>query len=1138
MEQAASLAPSPARSIPETVYDTTLDSQTQRQRSVSQERPKDRQEISPETSENPLRPTGADIGPELADVGNTLPSAAQGPSEQSDSAVDSSEQPPLPDVLGFALQQPIEVISSHEVTSSFALFETAVPSGAPQVEDGQARQDCDEDSRLQGQESQDFTQASLADHWDPGAIVQPSWLSKHPSPNLSQTAQLLENPGEALCEVNTVSVPSTRAGASGSSEFYPFPVSQAVDGATLQRGDIALDTDFSLEQNAQAVYSNNNISTQDDTTETIWPTIEKAQSSPGSRHDSSQDTPEPAQPGSISCSSSPIAPPPNGSLGTLASPNVPSRPPTPQPTSSVRGMKTPEEVIASLDRRFAEYGKERLRRRAERSMADAQSPDAIPATTAPAALATAATMPTGMLPDSSSLRHPSALPLTEGTRSPSTVPDRVPAPQAPTSLRTIALTQASKAPSGESLEESRVPSKDAAVESSAHTIPAVPAIITTEATMADISSSDNEGLNETSEQSETASEHSEDSLLEDDPDQNLAVNEKIIPLSLDGRQRDEYCMILGGKKEMLVEFLHNMQSFEPLAEIEVLLSKLRNLENHFDLIYEEASLSANDEADDDTKRRHAVSFGLENSVKFRFLWTLFTAMRSQDKHILLVTQDDSDALYHRIDQACRVLDIRYKMPTNNRQADQPPADGHGDLLVTIFPMTSSPIIKPADLIICLDGAQEATQIRQKNWAINPKMDFVPVFHLVIPRTVSHIERCLSPLSNDRKRMHTIIASLQYMVKELGTPINGEDIKAIDAATRVAEWLDNSSGEEWPLGSIGSVTEVIEFATQKTQGSPTPTPPPPERLKRPHEEEALDPAKRMRFTPQPPDALLSSANEVTRISDSMPGTAADDASTLRAQLASMESILKKERVERLSEQSRFHETEIMWNRQQTAYEDLSRQHRLLQSSLKESNDKVDALTKSNESYSVRLTDRTQELRVAAAQLREERETHLLSHDEKVAEVAKLRSELAEAIQEKERAVKSAASANSTLEYTKDQYRTAQDAATSSAAAVANLEAENAKLSYAASGERTKLKAMHLDRQHSSTVTINKSLRAEIAILKKTLASKEDELARAKLNGGRMGVGTRATSVTPQPNRVRSRAGSPSVGNSRLSNLRNG
>jgi chromosome segregation ATPase len=168
------------------------------------------------------------------------------------------------------------------------------------------------------------------------------------------------------------------------------------------------------------------------------------------------------------------------------------------------------------------------------------------------------------------------------------------------------------------------------------------------------------------------------------------------------------------------------------------------------------------------------------------------------------------------------------------------------------------------------------------------------------------------------------------------------------------------------------------------------------------------------------------------------------------------------------------------------------------------------------------------------LTEQRNTHLLSDDAKIAEITKLRNDVATANDEKTRALKDAQISGKTLEYTNHQYRVAQDAATRAQNCVSDLEKQVKQLTHAASGQPAKLKALHLDRQYENLAKQIKALKSENAILKATLKQKDEELQRAKMSGNRMGVGTRATSATPRP---RSRAASPMMGG-RLSNLRNG
>jgi hypothetical protein len=99
----------------------------------------------------------------------------------------------------------------------------------------------------------------------------------------------------------------------------------------------------------------------------------------------------------------------------------------------------------------------------------------------------------------------------------------------------------------------------------------------------------------------------------------------------------------------------------------------------------------------------------------------------------------------------------------------------------------SPIIRPANIIICLDGVQDARQIRLIHWAANPDLEVVPILYLVILRTVGHIERYLSTL-NKRERMHTVVASLGHMGSEIGKPIEEVTPRTLEAARLVAKWF--------------------------------------------------------------------------------------------------------------------------------------------------------------------------------------------------------------------------------------------------------------------------------------------------------------------------------------------------------------
>ncbi|KAJ6210141.1 hypothetical protein PSV09DRAFT_2238866 [Bipolaris maydis] len=873
------------------------------------------------------------------------------------------------------------------------------------------------------------------------------------------------------------------------------------------------------EQNAQVVSLEAILSTQEDTVDDIRITIEKdyAEDSANleSRHDSSQESPEPPSQ-SLDHSSSPVPHPPSHSVRTQES-QIPPQPYTPVPTSSASSMageSTADIVKRQLEEALAKQLAENPfvpRKRANRSSTGASVSVAEVSTTPPKA--------------SRLLRAAEQ----EGTRSPSAVPDRSPAMQVPTSLRTVAY--APSVPQAASPQDEAMASTSGAHSETADAD--AEAAAATESAAPDLHPS---AGSEDMDVSDADDEDSE-SLLNDDLQ--LGQQEFIVPLFIQGRQSDMYSQHIALKKDTLEKFLEDPHSVEPISQVEEILTYLRAIETHVDLVFAEAGSGLLNDEMSMTQAAHAAQFGMENSTKFRFLHKLFHDLQDSNiqKHIVLVTEKDDDALFNILETFCEAKNINYNMPTRGHRTDP---TVQGDLQITIIPSNASPVIRPADLIICLDGFQDATQIRKKNWAKSPEREVVPVIHLVIPRTVGHIERYIAPSLGPLERMHTVLASLAHVRPDIGKAIDENTPRDIVCASLVAEWLmDTTEGAEqsWPIPSIGSIKDVIEYQTQLSQ--PLANSPVPERIKRPLlDKEELDPSKRMRFTPQPQPLQSSGSdqnNETTRISDSMPSTAAYE-SNLQKRLAQLEEMYHTEREARRAEEKRFREHEEAWDKQQTVHENLAREYRLLLGKQQAAEKKLETLQSSNTTLTERLSTRTSELRELEKQLKEQRAMHLLSPDAQMVEITKLRKDLATAHQEKEKAIKNAATTDNMLEYTRTAYQDAQKAAATANARIADLEAQVVKLTHAASGQAAKLKTIHLDRNYEAQDRNIKALKAELGIVMKALQNKEEEITRLK-SMGRPGVGTRGTSATPQP-KIRSRAGSPSLAGGRLSNLRNG
>lgn len=299
---------------------------------------------------------------------------------------------------------------------------------------------------------------------------------------------------------------------------------------------------------------------------------------------------------------------------------------------------------------------------------------------------------------------------------------------------------------------------------------------------------------------------------------------------------------------------------------------------------------------------------------------------------------------------------------------------------------------------------------------------------------------------------------------------------------------------------------------------------------------MDPAKRMRYTPQRRVVPKSNAvqdPEVTRVSDSMPGTASSENARLAASLDKVSTALLQERRERREEA-------VMWGRQQTEHENRQQQYRKLFNEKGVVDHELTIMTASRDKLRTQVDVQIAENRSLREELEALRTLSLASSDDKDIEITRLRKELEAANLEREKARNSAKTQDETMDFLKEQYRKAQVSASQAQSEVETLTSTNAKLAQQASGEATKLKQIHLDRSAKNMMQQNKALQGELAILKASLRAKEEELVRAKSNSGRAAYGTRGQSTTPQP-KTRSRAASPAVGSraarggGRISNL---
>jgi hypothetical protein len=630
------------------------------------------------------------------------------------------------------------------------------------------------------------------------------------------------------------------------SEQYTLDVAEAA--AISQQPPSSEQSSGSREHNAQLVPFSTYSNSQEDVIGSVRETVEidsadaprTKHSSPCSRHDSSQETPE-RELSSVQRSSSPIPHPPSYSLRILDS-NVPPRPASSLLTSSLSSKmaesktETPSELAR---RRLAEIlGPDKRERRRSR----------ISQSTVAASTSTSANEAASQSNDA--LVLPSINISAEGTRSPSTVPDRSPAPPsnapldtvpAASSLRSVAFANKvteplmvdSLLPKPKTFDKPSAENDDnlvtAVAAAAAQSVPAAPS--------SPAAHDDIENLNDVdaTQDVDDMDDYNDDYEEQCDDELKLDDEEYIVPLYIEGRQRDTYTGYITQKTDLLNEVhIHVPAPIEKFDEVDRALTYLKAVETHPDLTYAEAESATASESHSLADIQHGAQFGIDNSVKFKFLAHLFTLIRDRSMHVVLLLDQDNAALFNIVKTFLAAGQYNFKMPTKSHQSMVSP----DRLIITVFPKTVFPVLQAVHLIICLDGVQSAAQARQRKVPATGRI--IPVFHLVIPQTVGHLERYVRyVLSTTERRslIETLLAGLSeaQKINEVGNAIDIDTPSAGEAAQMITSWLFPEKGQEsteWPLPSIGSVKRLFEMDATQQSVRYAASSPGPERTKRP------------------------------------------------------------------------------------------------------------------------------------------------------------------------------------------------------------------------------------------------------------------------------------------------------------------
>ncbi|KAL1593792.1 hypothetical protein SLS60_010524 [Paraconiothyrium brasiliense] len=702
-----------------------------------------------------------------------------------------------------------------------------------------------------------------------------------------------------------------------------------------------------------------------------------------------------------------------------------------------------------------------------------------------------------------------------GTRSPSTIPDRLPVPQEPTSLRTVATLVPGPVPMAAKGHQ------DTAVKSQPDLEAEAPLLVLDDTDMGEAQYSDDE---------------EEESLLIDDLE--LEDEEYIVTLPMQGRQADDYRTLSAELEDLYTSLSHNHPAAQ--SQVENVLKKLRSVETHIDLVRVSNQTSQPDDNQSNLDK-HLVKWSCNNSIKFSFLKELLSIIQARDLHVILLVDDQNNAqLFSIVESFLRGINLSFESPSTGHSHKAVHEPNEQKLLnLTILASTDSRILRETHLIVCLDGKPDVTSIRKKPWALKPDRSGVPLVQLVIPRTVGHIDRYLSAKLDAKRRLDTIISTLSQFVtqKTLGHAVDGAPSKSYvrDIVKFLLPSQDESALSNWPSPRLGNIKDDIEYQSQHSLDAHIPVSPLPGSIaagKRPliQDHDRDDPAKRMRFTPQP-QPLVSTSH----VSDSEPGAT-----------RSGEQLIEDLR----RENRRLHEELKGYVVRQGTYEEQNHQN----SALNNENKLYEKKLADSEGRELRTREQlklmTAEIEGLRKQTEEQRRLNLLSPDAKDRKIAEqsveiegLKDQLAKERKAKEDAIASKRSTEATLDYVQDARSNAQSEAIVLNQRVMELEKDNDKLQRAVKAQplvpnfherQTHQAVERATRLHNDNLNLRKLLRDKEEKIKQLTTENE----RVKFTRG-VGGGTRAASVGARTPRPGSRAASPLPnGRDRVANLRNG
>ena len=236
-----------------------------------------------------------------------------------------------------------------------------------------------------------------------------------------------------------------------------------------------------------------------------------------------------------------------------------------------------------------------------------------------------------------------------------------------------------------------------------------------------------------------------------------------IPLALSARVRDQYLAVMNANSIAIQSVERDDPSDAMLKVINEMLARLNRITTHIDL-----DDPTTENQKDTTTAEELTAWAEFNSEKFKFLKCLFDHVRDHQVHIAIIAQ--AGRLLNIVETFLKGVQVAYLRPDAYTASESSTTKGR--LVVSLIASGkegSSAVPKAADLVVALDQsfrAEDTQVVKLRNHLTNVGQ-LAPIIHLLVKRSVEHVEKCIPSSLNPVERVRRIVSCLTQIGHEVG-----------------------------------------------------------------------------------------------------------------------------------------------------------------------------------------------------------------------------------------------------------------------------------------------------------------------------------------------------------------------------------